>query len=140
MALSATFRHVCSPQSSHLSLHVSCNMCTCYWSPRLMFHSLSLHLSFPVSCNTRTCYRLLRLMFHNPTVPAYLENGFLKKLFLWLPMGWPCLQHSGMLPVNRAHICLLMYPATCAHVTGYEDSCSKLLACICGPACSIMAC
>ena len=101
---------------------------------------LSLHLSFPVSCNTRTCYRLLRLMFHNPTVPAYLENGFLKKLFLWLPMGWPCLQHSGMLPVNRAHICLLMYPATCALVTGYKDSCSKLLACICGPACSIPAC
>ena len=47
MALSATFRHVCSPQSLHLSLHVSSNMRTCYWLPRLVFHSFEFTFVFP---------------------------------------------------------------------------------------------
>ena len=60
-----------------------CNMRTCYWLLRLMFHSFELtfvalpatfhhvyspqglHLSLHVSCNMRTCYWLLRLMFHS---------------------------------------------------------------------------
>jgi hypothetical protein len=47
VALPATFRHVCSPQSLHLSLHVSSNMRTCYWLPRLVFHSFEFTFVFP---------------------------------------------------------------------------------------------